>query len=124
MDAVRRQRSLIAWVLYGCILLSALACAIGHGHMSGMQLNGIGGLYCSTSGHIDPAADNGLAGSPGHAELPALDCPLCGAFIVGVAALFFLAWLIRPGANPFRHPAPRRATSPRHNWPPANPRAP
>ncbi|MCY1271306.1 hypothetical protein D3C76_1165160 [compost metagenome] len=124
MDVARRHRSLIAWVLYGSILLSAFVCSIVHGHMGGLQLGGVGGLYCSSADFGPAALDDVDAPATGHAQLNALDCPLCGALILGVAALFLLAWLRRPASRPFRHPAPRVFASPRDNWPPANPRAP
>ena len=43
MKFARADRSLIAWMLYCCVLFNVFACSIGHGQMLGMQLNGIGG---------------------------------------------------------------------------------
>ena len=50
MKFARTDRSLIAWMLYCCVLFNVFACSIGHGQMVGMQLNGIGGQFCT----VDP----------------------------------------------------------------------
>jgi hypothetical protein len=52
MKFARTDRSLIAWMLYCCVLFNVFACSIGHGKMVGMQLNGIGGQFCT----VDPAS--------------------------------------------------------------------
>ena len=40
MKFSRTDRSLLAWMLYCCVLFNVFACSIGHGQMVGMQLNG------------------------------------------------------------------------------------
>ncbi|MGF6693935.1 DUF2946 domain-containing protein [Pseudomonas sp. D(2018)] len=124
MGQVRRHRSLIAWMLYGCVLFSAFACAISHGQMTGLQLSGVGGLYCSANENALPGLDEAPSDLPSGNLMPMLDCPLCSAFTLAVGLLFSLGWLLRPSRVP--QPAPEHPgnTHPRFNWPPANPRAP
>ena len=38
MKLARADRSLIAWMLYCCVLFNVFACSIGHGQMVGMQV--------------------------------------------------------------------------------------
>lgn len=51
-------------MLYCCVLFSALACSIGHGQMSGLQLSGVGGLFCSADANAGPGLDEGAADRP------------------------------------------------------------
>lgn len=77
MKFSRSDRSLLAWMLYCCVLFNVFACSIGHGQMVGMQLNGIGGQFCT----VDPATQAPLASNPTEEQLPTLSkafgCPLC-----------------------------------------------
>lgn len=120
MSVVRSHRSLIAWILYACVLFSALACSIHHGQQSGLELSGIGGLFCSADNHsnVVPNSDTGDSKSPN------LGCPLCSAFTLSIAALLCLGWLLRPAGKIFAATEQRTNSSPRVTWPPANPRAP
>jgi hypothetical protein len=77
MKFTRSDRSLLAWMLYCCVLFNVFACSIGHGQMVGMQLNGIGGQFCT----VDPATQAPLSSNPSEEPLPTLSkafgCPLC-----------------------------------------------
>lgn len=63
MKIARNERSLVVWILYGCILFSAFTCAISHGQMAGSQLAGLDGQSCSIGGNFEADAqfdDSGL----------------------------------------------------------------
>ncbi|MGQ7959563.1 DUF2946 domain-containing protein [Pseudomonas sp. SP16.1] len=123
MKLARKHRSLIAWLLYFSILFGALACAIGHGQMAGLQLSGLSSQYCSFEGNFGAGAD--LDGSGVVAANPATGsgCALGSLFsAIILAALFGLLGLL--AAN--RAPAVARLSIPRavrYLWPSANPRA-
>ncbi|WP_185066784.1 DUF2946 family protein, partial [Pseudomonas protegens] len=68
MKFARSDRSLVAWMLYCCVLLNVFDSSIGHGQMLGMQLNGIGGPFCS----VDPATQAPLQKPAAPASLPTL----------------------------------------------------
>jgi len=125
MKFTRSDRSLLAWMLYCCVLFNVFACSIGHGQMVGIQLNGIGGQFCA----IDPGTRVPLTPSPSEEKLPTLakafGCPLCSTGGMGPAFNSSLTLAILPE----QHSPPRPAiVSPdlpaRFNWPSANPRAP
>jgi hypothetical protein len=124
MRVVRCHRSLIAWMLYACVLFSALACSLNHGQQSGLELNGIGGLFCS----VDNSPGAGLNGDSGDSKssslMPSMGCPLCSAFTLSIAMLLCLSWLLWPTGTTFSYREQRDNTAPRFTWPPANPRAP
>lgn len=122
MKTSRQDRSLIAWMLYACVLFNLFACGLHHGQAMGLELSGLGGAFCSTDSS-GPSLDGDLAGSNTSAFSSALKCPVCGTTLLGIAALFVLAWLLgardaRPRLFEPRHKAP-----PRYLWPSANPRA-
>ena len=123
MKLARTDRSLIAWMLYACILFSALACSIGHGQMAGLQLSGIDGAYCSAQGNSGPAIDLAGAGAPLSNVAGGTGCSLCSTFGALILAAFFgLLGLLAPGRSPA--PPPRlSSTAVRFLWPSANPRA-
>src|SRR3989338_57733 len=121
MNLNRAARSLIAWVLYICILFSALACSIGHGQMAGLQLSGISGLYCSTDGSAGADLEAGLVSPVGVAGV--LGCAIGAALSLGLALLFCLSWLRRPAGCPRPARERRGKAPPRYSWPSANPRA-
>lgn len=125
MKIARTDRSLIAWMLYCCVLFNVFACSIGHGQMLGMQLNGIGGQFCT----VDPRTQAPAQTNSTDENLPTLSkafgCPLCSTGGMGPALSSSLnvAVLPQPHAPP---PAVVLAADipARFTWPTANPRAP
>ncbi|RBJ86105.1 DUF2946 domain-containing protein [Pseudomonas sp. MWU12-2534b] len=125
MNLTRSDRSLVAWMLYCCVLFNVFACSIGHGQMLGQQLNGIGGQFCS----IDPNTQAPSQQPADQDSLPTLSkafgCPLCSSGGMGPAlnSSLSLALLPQPQAPPlarqFQSHLPARFT-----WPAAHPRAP
>jgi hypothetical protein len=124
MKFVRSDRSLIAWMLYCCVLFNVFACSIGHGQMVGMQLNGIGGQFCT----VDPRTQAPTPSNSTDERLPTLSkafgCPLCSTGGMGPALSSSLNVAVLP--QPHAPPAivvaadiPARVT-----WPSAHPRAP
>jgi len=117
------DRSLIAWALYGCVLLNLFVCGLGHGQMLGQQLNGIGGAFCSVDGSQAPLSDKGL-GSPASGNISNyFACPVCAAVSVAIVFLIGLAWLLGLGQAPRPAHDRRNKAPPRYSWPSANPRA-
>ena len=124
MTLTRSRRAHIALMLYFCVMLSAFHCSMGHGQMAGLQLNGVGILFCNMS-------DSGLTGTdllldPSASSATAsFDCSLVSSFVALALAAFFglLGWLAVRQASPslylFVADKPRAVV-----WPPANPRAP
>jgi hypothetical protein len=125
MKIARADRSLIAWMLYCCVLFNVFACSIGHGQMVGMQLNGIGGQFCT----VDPRTQAPTPSNSTDESLPTLSkafgCPLCSTGGMGPALSSNLnvAVLPQPHAPP---PAIVLAAviPARFTWPTAHPRAP
>lgn len=125
MKIARADRSLIAWMLYCCVLFNVFACSIGHGQMVGMQLNGIGGQFCT----VDPRTQAPQPSNSTDENLPTLakafGCPLCSTGGMGPALSSSLnvAVLPQPHAPPpaivLAADIPARLT-----WPTAHPRAP
>lgn len=120
MNLSRSNRSLLAWVLYFSVLFSALACAVSHGQMTGLQLSGMDGGYCG----LDASGSMDMGGVDSSVPMPFMGsvCPLCSTF-VALAAFFGLLGLL-----PRQRPAtPRPSAEPggavRYLWPSANPRA-
>jgi len=125
MKLARSDRHLIAWMLYCCVLFNVFACSIGHGQMVGMQLNGIGGEFCSTDGRA-PVVDQF---KPGEQKLPTLSaafgCPLCSTGGMGPALNSSLTLAILPE----QHSPPPAVVASYDipcalHWPTAHPRAP
>jgi len=85
MKFTRADRSLIAWTLYFSVLFNLFACGIGHGQMMGLQLNGIGGAFCSAMGTPGPTlkTDYSDASIAGWDSLQT--CPVCAAAVVCLA---------------------------------------
>ncbi|MCK9798073.1 DUF2946 domain-containing protein [Pseudomonas sp. MAFF 302030] len=123
MKIARNERSLVAWILYGCILFSACTCAISHGQMAGLQLAGLEGQPCSIGGNFDAGAqfdDSGLV-----TPITATDstCVLVSLFSAIILAAFFCLWGLLAAAQtrPLCNLQFPRLTQ--HRWPTANPRA-
>jgi len=104
MKFARSDRSLVAWMLYCCVLFNVFACSIGHGQMVGLQLNGVGGQFCS----VNPATQASLPQPADQDSLPTLakafGCPLCSTGGMGPAlnSSLTLALLPQPQAPPAR----------------------
>ena len=125
MKLARADRSLIAWMLYCCVLFNVFACSIGHGQMVGMQLNGISGQFCT----VDPRTQAPLQNNSTDENLPTLSkafgCPLCSTGGMGPALNSHLNVTVLP--QPHAPPAavvPAADIPARFTWPTANPRAP
>ncbi|KPN90191.1 DUF2946 domain-containing protein [Pseudomonas nunensis] len=125
MKFARTDRTLMAWMLYCCVLFNVFACSIGHGQMVGMQLNGLGGQFCA----VDPATQAPVASDTSEEKLPTLSkafgCPLCSTGGMGSAFNSSLTLAILPQ----QHSPPLAVVADidlpsRYTWPSANPRAP
>ncbi|WP_213939450.1 DUF2946 domain-containing protein [Pseudomonas sp. dw_612] len=125
MKFARTDRTLMAWMLYCCVLFNVFACSIGHGQMVGMQLNGLGGQFCA----VDPATQAPAASDTSEEKLPTLSkafgCPLCSTGGMGPALNSSLTLAILPQ----QHSPPLAVVAhidlpTRYTWPSANPRAP
>ncbi|WP_162633392.1 DUF2946 family protein [Pseudomonas sp. LG1E9] len=123
MKIARNERSLVAWILYGCVLFSAFTCAISHGQMAGLQLAGLDGPSCSMGGNFDADAqfdDSGLV-----TPIIATDsiCVLVSLFSAIILAAFFCLWdlLVTNQTRPLPNVQLSRLN--RYCWPAANPRA-
>ncbi|MBD9482536.1 DUF2946 family protein [Pseudomonas sp. PDM14] len=123
MNLTRDRRSLTAWVLYASVLFSLFACGIHHGQMSGLQLSGLNGGFCSMGSDSGPGIDLGSSQqTPDAAEF---SCPLCSSSSLAVA-VHSATWAFDPAhlhgvpavsAGDWVHPPPH------HLWPSLNPRA-
>ncbi|WP_433770300.1 DUF2946 domain-containing protein [Pseudomonas putida] len=125
MKFTRTDRSLLAWTLYCCVLFNVFACSIGHGQMVGMQLNGLGGQFCT----IDPATQAPVSKPSSEDQLPTLSkafgCPLCSSGGMGPAFNSSLTLAILPEQHsPPLAPIANADLPARFTWPSANPRAP
>lgn len=107
MKLARADRSLIAWMLYCCVLFNVFACSIGHGQMVGMQLNGIGGQFCT----VDPRTQAPTPSNAPEGNLPTLSkafgCPLCSTGGMGPA----LSSSLNVAVLPQPHAPPRLPSS-------------
>ncbi len=123
MKLSRPDRSLIAWTLYFCVLFNVFVCGLGHGQMMGLELNGLGGQFCSSLGTKAPASDAGLGNPTASSWSNFFACPVCSAVTLGIVFLFCLAWLLGLGQKPRPAHERRNKAPPRYSWPSANPRA-
>lgn len=116
MKLARKDRSLLAWMLFFSILFSALSCASGHGQMVGMQLSGDDGEHSSHhhGGGSDAASAHAAADT---------GCAFASPFGAIVLAAFFGLIGLLPVDNPRPLPALSIPRQVRYRWPPANPRA-
>ncbi|SIQ35252.1 DUF2946 domain-containing protein [Aquipseudomonas alcaligenes] len=117
------HRAATAWMLYLCILSNLVACALAHGQYAGLELSGIGGLYCSASGSSGAGFGDDLSGNDSAQLSSPFSCAVCGSAIVSLGLLFVLAWLLRIPPAPRPPHEPRHKAPPRYSWPSANPRA-
>ncbi|MBB4820002.1 hypothetical protein HNP29_003395 [Pseudomonas alcaligenes] len=123
MKTARHDRSLIAWMLYACVLFNLLACGIHHGQALGLELSGLGGAFCSATGSDGPSVDGDLSGSLAQLSSLGFSCPMGSAVTLGILFFLGLSWLQRRRELP-RPPRDRHTgTPPRYCWPSANPRA-
>ena len=125
MKFARTDRTLMAWMLYCCVLFNVFACSIGHGQIVGMQLDGLGGQFCA----VDPATEPPASSNTSEEKLPTLSkafgCPLCSTGGMGPAFNSSLTLAVLPQ----QHSPPLAVVAnldlpARHTWPSANPRAP
>jgi hypothetical protein len=124
MKFARHDRSLIAWMLYACVLFNLFACGLHHGQAMGLELSGIGGQFCSGDSANGPALDGDLGGGTASGWSAVFKCPLCAGAMLGAVAVVLLSWLLGAGRAPLLPRAGGDLHPPRHAWPPANPRAP
>ncbi|OEC36286.1 hypothetical protein A7D27_25985 [Pseudomonas sp. 1D4] len=115
-------RSLIAWMLYACVLLNALACSVHHGQAMGLELSGLGGAFCSAHGESGPGFGD-LPGELSKLASAGFNCPMGSAITLGVIFFLGLYWLQRQRTIPRPTRERRCAAPPRERWPSANPRA-
>ncbi|BCQ70253.1 hypothetical protein ABH911_006100 [Pseudomonas protegens] len=118
------HRPHIAWTLYFCVLFNVFVCGLGHGQMAGLELNGVGGQFCSAMGNPGPALDGDFSDQAAAGGLSTFMCPLCSAVSLGIALLFCLGWMLRRQRPPRLGGEQRSKAPPRSCWPALNPRAP
>ncbi|MGC5700984.1 DUF2946 domain-containing protein [Pseudomonas sp. NFXW11] len=125
MKFARADRSLIAWMLYCCVLFNVFACSIGHGQMLGLQLNGIGGQFCSVIANTQAPQQNPAEQDSLPTLAKAFGCPLCSTGGMGPAlnSSLNLVLLPQPQAPPLA-PLPHLTLPSRDFWPSAHTRAP
>lgn len=124
MKMTRADRSLIAWMLYASVLFSAFACSIGHGQMTGLQLSGIDGAYCSAQGSNGSAVDLNGSGTTLPNSATGFGCSMCSTFVgIALAAFFGILGLFLVPARKLIAPTRLLGRPVRYLWPSANPRA-
>lgn len=123
MKSSRQHRPLIAWTLYFSVLFAALACAISHGQMAGMQLSGLDAQYCAFDGNFGAGADLDGSGIVPPALFGSGGCAIASSFSAILLAAFFglFGLLSREAIRPL--PSVLLAVPHRHRWPSLNPRA-
>ncbi|WP_157718678.1 DUF2946 domain-containing protein [Halopseudomonas litoralis] len=113
-----RRRALLAWMLFACILFSALHCASGHGQMVAVQLGAINAEH----GHHHHAEHAEATEAHDHTSADS-SCDFASPFSAIILAAFFglLGLLAMDALRPL--PVWHVPRQPRSRWPPANPRA-
>jgi hypothetical protein len=124
MKFSRHDHSLIAWLLAASLLFNLLACGVARGQLSGLQLSGIGGQFCSISTGTPQALGDDPSSPSGSAWSANFSCPLCAGVALSVLALSALRWLSLSRRATASNGASRNALPPRYFWPAASPRAP
>ncbi|MGA8136758.1 MAG: DUF2946 domain-containing protein [Pseudomonas gingeri] len=123
MKLAPSDRSLVAWTLYFCVLFNVFACGFGHGQMMGLELNGVGGQFCSSLGNKGPSVNKDFSDQSTSGWSSTFSCPICSAVTLSIAFLFCLTWLLTVGQKPRPSRELRCKAPPRYSWPSANPRA-
>lgn len=124
MKIARNDRVLLAWVLYFSVLFSAFACSIGHGQITGLQLSGVDGAYCSALGNAGSGFDLDGSGVPLINPNGGFGCSMCSTFVaLALAAFFGLLGLFMAGRQLTIKPRRLFGSPVRYLWPSANPRA-
>ncbi|WP_277373866.1 DUF2946 domain-containing protein [Pseudomonas sp. AA-38] len=120
---MRPPRSSTAWLLYFSVLFAALACAISHGQMAGMQLSGLEAQYCAFDGNFGAGADLDGSGSVPLALFGSGGCAIASSFSAILLVAFFglFGLLDRETIRPL--PRVFFKLPHRHRWPSLNPRA-
>lgn len=111
-------------MLYASVLFSLFVCGIHHGQMSGLNLSGLGGGFCSAFSGNGAGVDTTSADQQS-AHLAQVSCPLCSSFASAVA-INTTSWAL--DFVPAQGSAPVVVRSwaqppPRYSWPSLNPRA-
>lgn len=122
MTSLRRHSPSLLGALLFSVLLGAFASSLHRGQMSGFDLAGFGGGFCSALGN--PGAGLKDPGDRSAPLLADLQCPLCSASDSPPA--LGNAWRLAVPMGMARAPvdiAPRTPAAPRDTWPSANPRA-
>ncbi|MFJ2684289.1 DUF2946 domain-containing protein [Pseudomonas sp. NPDC087342] len=117
------DRSLVAWMLYFCVLYNVFACGFGHGQMTGLELNGVGGQFCSAVEGKSPTQNSDFSDQLASGWAGSISCAMCSAVTLSIAFLFCFTWLLRIGKKLFLGSELRCKAPPRYSWPSANPRA-
>lgn len=117
----RHSASLLGALLFS-VLLGAFASSLHRGQMSGFDLAGVGGGFCSALGNPGAALKEG--GNRSAPLLADLQCPLCPAGDSPAAAGSLLR-LVAPEPVEVASSGTtlRTSAAPRDVWPSANPRA-
>jgi len=118
MKLARKERSLLAWMLFLSVLFSALHCAVGHEQMS--TLPALDSEHAHHQHHAHAGHDQATA----HAHAAAdTGCDFASPFSAIILAAFFglLGRLAVESARPL--PVLYSPCAVRAHWPPANPRA-
>ncbi|WP_313518195.1 DUF2946 family protein [Pseudomonas sp.] len=122
MTSLRRHSPSLLGALLFSVLLGAFASSLHRGQMSGFDLAGFSGGFCSALGN--PGAGLKDVGDRSAPLLADLQCPLCSASD-SPAAAGSLWRLAAPAPVEVASSAitPRTSAAPRDVWPSANPRA-
>lgn len=123
MKLTSSNRSFVAWALYFCVLFNVFACGLGHGQMTGLELNGVGGQFCSSLGNKQASHHTEFTDQSVSSWSGSLSCPMCSAATLSVVFLFYLIGLLSVRQVPRPRRELRCKAPPRYSWPSANPRA-
>lgn len=119
---MRSPRACTAWLLYFSVLFAALACAIGHGQMAGLQLSGVDTSFCGLD--AEPSAGSRADTSTAVAmSLLGGGCVIASSFGAILLAAFFGLFGLLGGDGLYPLPDLLLAIQRRHRWPSLNPRA-
>lgn len=133
MNFVRTHRQLIAWILYGFVLVNGVLCSVSHGQMLASahswavaEDNGL-----SAADICGPEAGPAFSGSESHRgghgllmQLAMFDCAFAGKLTGALLLLGTMAWLLRAFDKKPHALQGLRASAPRHSSPGLAPQAP